>query len=264
MTRLAPATADQVLDAVAWAVAEETPLAVAGTGSKAGLGQAITARGEAEGEQVLDILAAHPSTAQFISMKLVRRFVADDPPQSLVQRVTQTYLDTDGDIRAMLRTIFTADEFWHAAPKLKRPLEYTVGLLRALSYQPGNPIAFERAIGDLLNRMGQLPFGWPAPDGYPDVGSHWQQSLLVRWNLALQVMSGGRQGRPDLERLGALVENSAYEGMHALAHYLYGRTLTTDEQTTLSEFMSSLAAPERERNMAGLALLLAAPAYQYR
>lgn len=233
-------------------------------GTKTVLGHPIAPAGEAEGERVLDILAAHPSTAHFLSTKLVRRFVADTPPEALVERVAQTYLSTDGDIRAMLRTIVASDEFWNAGPKLKRPLEYTIGLLRALNYQVGNQAVFERAIGELLNRMGQVPFSWPAPDGYPDTGDYWRQGLLVRWNLALQIMGSGRQGRPDLDRLSALVDNSAHSGFDAVAHYLFGRALTADEMTILSDFMGTVQGSQTDKNIAGLALLLAAPANQYR
>ena len=70
----------------------------------------------------LDILAAHPSTARYISTKLVRRFVADNPPESLIEACTQTFLATDGDIRSVLRTLFNSNEFWTAEPKFKRPL----------------------------------------------------------------------------------------------------------------------------------------------
>src|SRR5207237_9616735 len=91
------------------------------------LGHTIPAMGgEQDGLAVIDILAHHPSTATFISRKLAQRFVADDPPQPLVDRMATTFTRTDGDLRAVLRTMFSSPEFlsegaWHA--KLKSPLE---------------------------------------------------------------------------------------------------------------------------------------------
>src|SRR5260370_19394381 len=82
-------------------------------GEKSVLGHKIKAgRGSEDGEEVLDILARHPSTAHFIATKLVRRFVSDDPPKSLVDRVAKTFLKTDGDLREVMRTILTSPEFY--------------------------------------------------------------------------------------------------------------------------------------------------------
>ena len=150
--------------------------------------------GEQDGETVLDLLAAHPATARFISTKLVRRFVADDPPESLVTACTQTFLETEGDIRAVLRLIFMSDEFWNAPPKFKRPFEYVVSVLRALDYNvERNRRFFELAAG-ALEVMGQTPFTWPAPDGFPDEQSAWTGNLLMRWNVAMGAAGGELPG----------------------------------------------------------------------
>jgi uncharacterized protein (DUF1800 family) len=105
-------------------------------GNKTLLEQTIPAGGIEEGEAVLDILAHNPSTAKFVATKLVRRFVSDDPPPALVRRVAQAYMDTDGDIRAMVRTILTSAEF--SAPdamrsKTKSPFEAVVSSIRAVN-----------------------------------------------------------------------------------------------------------------------------------
>ena len=106
------------------------------TGEKTVLGHKIAAGGgEQDGLQVIDILAHHPSTAKFISRKLAQRFVADDPPQSLVDRMAQTFTKTDGDLRAVMETMFTSPEFfsegaWQA--KMKSPFEMVVSAVRAL------------------------------------------------------------------------------------------------------------------------------------
>src|SRR5207244_13616156 len=91
--------------------------------------------GEGDGLEVIDILAHHPSTAKFISKKLAQRFVADDPPQRLVDRMTETFTNTDGDLRAVLQTMFGSPEFLSEGAcrsKLTSPLEGVVGSVRAL------------------------------------------------------------------------------------------------------------------------------------
>jgi len=106
-------------------------------GSKVVLGHLLPAgRGTADGEDVLDILARHPSTAHFIARKLAIRFVSDTPPEALVERAAQTYLRTDGDIREVLRTIVTSPEFLSPdvyGVKVKSPLEFVLSMRRALS-----------------------------------------------------------------------------------------------------------------------------------
>src|SRR4029453_12372475 len=93
-------------------------------------------RGEQDGREVIDILARHPSTAKFISKKLAQRFVADAPPAALVDRMAATFTRTDGDLRAVLQTLFSSVEFSSEAAwqsKLKSPLEMVVSSVRALN-----------------------------------------------------------------------------------------------------------------------------------
>jgi len=157
-------------------------------------------QGQADVEQVLDMLAEHSSTAHFIAFKLCRRFVADDPPEVLVDRVAQIFLETDGDIKALLRAIFLSEEFASAPPKLKRPFTYVVSALRTLNADV-RPRGY-RTLGEEVRSMGQLPFMWPAPDGYPDVADAWAANLLPRWNYALRLTTGELPGiQPPLEQL---------------------------------------------------------------
>ncbi len=144
-------------------------------------------RGIEDGLQVLDMLATHPSTAHFVSMKLVRRFVSDSPPQTLIDSTTAVFLGTDGDIRRVMRHILTSPEFMDSAgQKFRRPLDLMVSMLRAL--RPG--LTIEAGIPWLfweLEGMGQLPFYWSPPNGYPDAAGAWinTNALLNRWNLAM-------------------------------------------------------------------------------
>jgi uncharacterized protein (DUF1800 family) len=156
--------------------------------------------GATEGEQVLDLLAQHPSTARFIATKLARRFVADEPPRSLIDRAAQRFLETDGDLREVTRTIITSPEFF--APeacraKVKTPLEFVVSTLRALDADVPQAAPLAR----LLNEMGMPLYACQPPTGYPDRADAWVNSgaLLARMNAAVDIVGGRMRGvRVDL------------------------------------------------------------------
>lgn len=167
-------------------------------GEKVVLGHRIAAgRGIEDGLQVLDILATHPSTASFVSRKLCRRFVADDPPESLVSGVAATFTATDGDIRAALRTLFASQEFMASrGTKFRRPLESMAAMLRAL--RPSVEVHDTWLVNYSLERLGHLPYHWFPPNGYPDMAEPWfnVNGLLHRWNAAM-VLAHTDQGWTD-------------------------------------------------------------------
>jgi uncharacterized protein (DUF1800 family) len=155
-------------------------------GTKIVLGKKIKEHGEKEGLEVLHLLAHHPSTAKFICTKLAQRFVSDNPPQPLVDRMTETFLKKKGDIREVLRTMYKSPEFW--APetyqaKVKTPLEFVVSALRATDadVQDASPL-----LGALQN-MGMPLYGMQPPTGYSMKSDSWVNSsaLLGRMNFAL-------------------------------------------------------------------------------
>jgi uncharacterized protein (DUF1800 family) len=164
-------------------------------GTKHFLGQEIKDDGESEGMKVIDILAHHPSTARFISKKLAMRFVSDDPSPALVDRMAQTFLKTDGDIREVLRTMFQSPEFW--APeayraKVKTPLEFVVSAIRATGVDVSNALPMVQA----LNQMGMPLYLMQPPTGYPMKAESWVNSaaLLGRMNFALRLGAGRLPG----------------------------------------------------------------------
>jgi len=232
------------------------------------LGHTLPANnGKADGDAVLDILAEHESTARFISIKLARRFVADVPRESLVNQLTETYLQTNGDIKQMMRTLIYSDEFWNAPPKFKRPFEYTVSILRGLNYQEGRIRGFQQLLQSAFESMGQIPYLWPAPNGYPDVGQAWANNLLPRWNTVIGIINKSRAGEPDMSQLEALAESAGVIGddpatIQFFANYLLGRELNTDEFNAVSEFINEYNGSDRA--LAGIALLMIAPAFQYK
>jgi len=135
-------------------------------GEKVVLGVKISAGGgEKDGEKVLDIVARHPSTAHFISKKLAQRFVADDPPPALVERMAQTFLKTDGDIRAVIGTMLESKEFWSEGAyqsKMKSPLEVVVSAVRASN---GN-VDFAQALVNQVAQLGEPLYRKIEPTGY--------------------------------------------------------------------------------------------------
>ncbi|MGC2697976.1 MAG: DUF1800 domain-containing protein, partial [Candidatus Angelobacter sp.] len=164
-------------------------------GAKYVLGRKIKEHGEKEGEEMLDVLAHHSSTAKFISRKLAMRFVSDNPPQSLINRMAETFEKKDGDIREVLRTMFHSPEFWAAdayRAKMKTPFEFVVSAARA----SGADIQNALPLVGTLNRMGMPLYGMQPPTGYSMKADAWVNSsaLLNRMNFALQLGSGKLPG----------------------------------------------------------------------
>jgi len=149
------------------------------------LGQAIRGKGADELEQALDMLARHPSTARFVSRKLAMFFVADDPPAGLVERMSQAFLVTGGDIAQVLRTMFASPEFRASlGTKFKDPVQYTMSALRLVLDQRMLPDA-QPVIGALA-RMGEPLYARLTPDGYPLTRTDWASpgQLATRFEIA--------------------------------------------------------------------------------
>lgn len=190
-------------------------------GEKTVLGKKIPANGGmSDGEQVLDILSVHPSTAKFISRKLCMRLIADQPPQSVIDRAAQTFLTTQGDLRATVKTIVTSPEFFSAGAyraKTKSPLEYAVSAVRALGGtllipNPNQPAGRAKLIADGITivrmntntekaqqslarqvaLMGQPLYSYQAPTGYSEDSRIWVSTgaLVARINFALDLLDG--------------------------------------------------------------------------
>ncbi len=166
------------------------------TGSKTVFGLAVPAGGGADDVQrLLDHLAGHPSTARFISRQLARRFVSDDPPEDLVQRMAGVFSATGGDLGQVLRALFGSAEFWAQAfttRKPRTPVEYVFGALRAIGAEVANPAAVRRALSD----MGQPLYACNPPTGYSNRGDAWlsPSSQLYRMNFALDLAAGAVAG----------------------------------------------------------------------
>lgn len=157
------------------------------TGAKTVLGQTIPAGGGIEdGERVLDILAAHPSTARFVARKMLVYFWGYQPDDASVDRIAGIYLDTDGDIPSMVRGIFQGFKGSDPPPKLKRPFHLVVSAIRALFGELDNPYLLVES----LYLAGHLPFTWGPPNGFPDSEAYWSGFVLPRFNFAGTFLAG--------------------------------------------------------------------------
>jgi len=161
-------------------------------GTKTVLGTTIKENGMNEGLEVLHMLATSPATAKFISTELAVRFVSDDPPPALVDRMAQSFLSSDGDIKTVLRTMFESPEFWAPATeraKVKTPEEFVISAVRASGATVNNSLALVQA----LDKLGMPLYGMQTPNGYSWMSEAWVSTgqLVNRMNFAL-VLSGDK------------------------------------------------------------------------
>jgi uncharacterized protein (DUF1800 family) len=160
--------------------------------TKTVLGNTIPAGGGVEdGLRVLQILAEHPSTARFVSTKLLRWFLDYEPSSTLVADVAAEFTRKGGDMKAVLRRILTYDQVMAAPPLFKRPHHYVMSCLRALR---ADMTRLDTLRGTYLAGMGQTPFTWGPPDGYPHDYAYWGTLVLPRWNFAFNLPNGSVGG----------------------------------------------------------------------
>ena len=229
-------------------------------GAKNVLGITVANAGIKEAEQVIEMLVTHPSTARFIATKLARRFIADDPPQVIVEKATQTFLNTHGDIKAVLRVVLL-DGMSLTQPKYKRPANFVLSALRMLNVETDGA-----AIQDYLLHMGQFYFNWPTPDGYPDRSEAWQGNLMPRWQFAFELIRDEIKGtKTGLKALMDISEASSLrEEVDAISSLLLGAPLASVTRDELIDSVRSADASEEETLQIVTAGLLASPAFQWR
>jgi len=224
-------------------------------GEKTVLGVTIPAGGGKEdAEKVLDILARHPSTARFISTKLAQKFVADDPPPALIERMAKTFRDSDGDIRAVMAALLESKEFFSEGAyraKVKTPLELIVSAVRATDAQ----VNFAIPLATQIAQLGQPLYRKIEPTGYSSANAEWVNSaaLLARMNFALALADNRVPGsKVDSSRFD---ENIAAVARQVLFHEPAKQTLDSIEK----------ALAQREPTPALIAgLVLGSPDFQRR
>ncbi|MFL5382707.1 MAG: DUF1800 domain-containing protein [Longimicrobiaceae bacterium] len=237
-------------------------------GPKTILGQQFPAgRGQEEGEAVLDLLARSPATARHVARKLAERFVADDPPPALVERLAETFLRTDGDLAAVTRALFTAPEFYEArwrGTKVKTPLEFVASALRAT----GADVGPSRTLLMALRQLGQVPYLSSAPTGYPAASAEWTNSgaMLNRMNFALSLAAGRVDGvSVDEARFRpALAAPDTRARVAALARTLMPAGGDPRLLATIAGDVERQQGDERAAAARALGLLLGSPDFQRR
>jgi len=239
------------------------------------LGKKIHAGGMKDGEQVIDLLVHHPSTAKFISTKLARRFVSDNPPPALVERMVKTFQSSDGDIRAVLKTMIWSPEFWSRESyraKIKTPFELVVSAVRALGTDVDTPMPLVQWVG----RIGEPLYQCQPPTGYSDKADAWVNTgaLLNRLNYSLALAGNKMRGaRTDVASL--LGVDSSADPKSALDRavqvFLGGQAGPTTVETLEKQLdnpqvlQAKLDDPRKQVDLGVVAgLVLGAPEFQRR
>ena len=202
------------------------------------LGKRYPQRGVKQGESVLRDLAVHPSTAKFLATKLATHFVADEPPQDLVDELTATYLENGGELGPVYKTLVATDAAWtEVHGKYKSPHDFVISTLRAFDHVPDNT----RFIVGALDLMGQAPFRPGSPAGWPDTAEHWGGAdalyKRIEWSNTVSRIAASRVSPVDL---GDAVLGPAFGAE------------------------SRQAISRAESNIQGMTLLLASPDFQRR
>ena len=241
-------------------------------GEKVVLGHRLRAnRGIEDGEQVLDILARHPSTARHIARKLAIRFISDAPPQAIVDRAAAVYLRTDGDIREVVRSIVTSNEFYSRSTyrsKVKSPFEVVVSAVRAMNAAPDETPRTAQAIAFL----GQPVYGHQAPNGYPETGEAWMNAgaILNRINFGIGAAAERLPGATvsAIPGVDSLRTASREAQVDAIARLLLGGNVSTETRTVLISGQNPLLGQTEAPRLDGIAqvvgLALGSPEFQRR
>ena len=204
-------------------------------GTRIIMGKRYPQDGEAQGRAILMDLAANPATAKHIAFQLARHFAGDTPPQPLVDRLSQTYLSSGGDLPSLYRTLINSPEAWAAQPvKFKTPWEWSVSALRAVNVDQLDP---QKAVG-LLNQMGQPVWKPESPAGYDDIAASWAapEALMQRVEAAKRIS----------DRAGSSIDP------RAIAEKILPGSLSDSTRTAIAR---------AESPAEGLALLLVSPEF---
>jgi uncharacterized protein (DUF1800 family) len=232
-------------------------------GEKQVLGVTFPAgRGRDEGIRLLELLATHPATMHHVSRELCQRFVSDDPPDGCVDDAVAAWKRSDGDIRAVLRAIFTSPDFWAPAAfrvKVKTPLEFVVSAARAVGAAPDTTPRLAR----LVARLGEPLYLHVAPDGYPERQDAWVSSgaLLDRMNAAVALAAGRL---PDVAvSLDSVVMPTGDAGrlIAAVNERILGGAMSENTKAVIRRQLADIADPAQARALA-VGLALGGPEFQ--
>jgi uncharacterized protein (DUF1800 family) len=219
-----------------------------------------------DGQRLIRYLSVHPATARFISTKLARRFVADVPPPSLVDRMADTWLASEGDIKAVMKTLIGSSEFWAEAfapeGKPRTPFEFAISTIRAV----GGDVTASRAVTPYLSQMGQPLYQCIPPTGYADSGAEWlnPSSQIYRMNFALDLAQGLVNGvSVNVRKFAAGADLSSPSSVAKSANAeVFGGTMSSAALEAASRVDTRITNPSAAVRVS--ALLLAGPESQVR
>ncbi len=214
------------------------------SGTKMVLGKVYDQGGYAEGVALLNDLASHASTAQFICKKIATRFVSDEPDQKLVNIMTKTFTETDGDISKVLLTMVSSLEFWNGnslRQKTKSPFEYAISAVRSLNAD----VKFPMPLANWITKMGQKVYYYQAPTGFPDKGQYWINtgSLLNRMNFGLD-LAGRKIGGIQFDIEGLLDHKEPESARDAIDKYAHIMLPERNTESTVSRLMPLVSDPD--------------------
>lgn len=236
--------------------------------AKTVLGITIPARatnsgqGQQDMEQMLDVLLAHPNTATFIATKLLRFFLRPDPSAAQVAAVANAYTKTGGDIKAMLRVVFTESWLTAAPARYKRPYLLMLSALRGSGAVISTTATSLSTPRSLLAQMGHVMYDWETPEGYPDRTEYWVGNIVPRWNVMSTIASAasGQLVVSDaaFTRFGATAA-AVVDTMDAMA---FGGEMSQRTRDELTMYLSA-GTINATRIREALALALSSSAFQW-
>jgi hypothetical protein len=227
-----------------------------------------------DGEEVLDILSRDPHTAHHISFEIAQRFVSDNPPDALVDRMSQTFLKSDGDIREVLHTMIYSPEFWSKdayRAKIKTPFEMVASATRAVGAEVDVPLMLVQ----WTTRIGEPLYQCEPPTGYSSKADAWVNTgaLLNRMNFSLALTANRLRGvQVDMEPLLGQAGADPYAMLDHAVQELLGGEMSQDSRATLEKqlndpqiLQATLGDPVKQVNAAMIAgLVLGSPEFQRR
>jgi hypothetical protein len=229
-------------------------------GSKIVLGVPIAAGGGFnDGLNVLNILLNHPSTARFVSRKLLRWLLDYDPSTTLVDDVAGEFTRTGGNIKAVVRRILNYENVLWAPPLFKRPLHYVVSALRVMN---ANITSYNTIRGTYVTGMGHAPFQWGPPDGYPHTFEYWGGLPLPRWNFSFN-LANNSIGGITVDVPGLLAgATTAVQVADRIDQLLFAGEMPVADKAALTTYMRP-DPPSASRIRDAFGLALASPAFQW-
>lgn len=230
------------------------------SGIKNVMGLTIQTSGMKEAEDVIAMLTSHPNTAKFIATKLCRRFLADNPSQEIIEKVAQTFLQTHGDIKSVLRVVLL-DGLAYLQPKYKRPSNFVLSASRMLNVETDGV-----AMNKHLFRMGQGYFNHPTPDGYSDFSETWQGNLMPRWQFAFDLIRNEMEDtKHNLKNLLDVASTGILQDdIDSISSLLLGSPIERLIRDQLIDSVSSAGANADEALQIIAGSLIASPAFQWR